>query len=292
MSSSVPSMMTQRFASRRVVLLISRAALLACLVAANPTPVAACIDEAATGECWDCYGISRIHWELLLPALLLVLMAGIALTLILERLLWFAIARRQSRQFLSKIFSALYHNRLCEAAALPALYPKSPLAGVVHASINSCSPTNSDGHLRVQPSIDDWNRAIAIKTKEVKRRLWTFAAIGRVVPLVAAFFACAQFGNVALIWRATEGQCVYAYASDLASAAYVMMFGLLVAAPSIWMQKYFSWRSESMVVEMERLSLVILSRFAANSPAREANGLRSSYVTAELPSLATHCLRD
>jgi len=111
-------------------------------------------------------------------------------------------------------------------------------------------------------------------------------------PLAGAFYACAQFYDVALLWRAAEGQIVYAYARELALGAYAVMVGLCIAAPAIWMQKYFARRSEILVTEMERLSLAILSQFARRSATQEANGLRSSYATTELPVLTTRRLGD
>jgi biopolymer transport protein ExbB/biopolymer transport protein TolQ len=261
-----------------------------CLVVANPASVAACIHEPLADDCGGCYMAGWIRWETFVPACLLIAMAGCASILILERLIWFTVARRQSRAFWAKISSALYDNRLCEAVALPSLYPKSPLAAVVHISLDS-RPHN-DGHLRVEPSMEAWNRALALKAVEAKRRLWALAAIGRAAPLAGAFYACAQFRDVALTWRATEALYVSAYAGELALGAYAVMIGLCIAAPAIWMQKYFAWRSEILVTEMERLSLAILSQLARRSATQGADGLRGRYATTELPSPTTRRLGD
>jgi hypothetical protein len=101
------------------------------------------VRESATEEfCCFCPS-SRVQWEFVLPAVALIVMAGYGLAFSLERGLKYAIARKQSREFLSKAADALYHHRTNEAVALSLAL----LDQMVSASENRLQPTTGARYL-------------------------------------------------------------------------------------------------------------------------------------------------
>jgi len=278
----------QMHSTRAIVMLILGVfyvVLWSCFLVPDDCP--SCVTETEMTE-MCCYPAYRIPWELLIPAWLLVTMAGYSLTTIFARGIRLAVSRKQSRQFLTEIAAALYVHRLEEAVAVSAKYPKSPVAAVIHASLRNLGGTADCA--RILPSMQDWQRAVAIKTAEIKQRLWSLAAIGRTAPLVGLFYAAARLAQ-SFWWQERQWQNPSLSASDLAYAIWGLLFGLIVAVPTIWAHKFFTSQVETSAVEMERLSLAIFEQFV-DAQKHAADRLRADYITKALRPPVTGRLRD
>ena len=155
-----------------------------------------------------------------------------------------AAAVSQSRLYQSRVLNALFYNRLDEAASVAALYPMSPMAGVVRASMEG---TRSFSHspLRItKPSRAAFERAVVAQTNNLKRGLWVLSAIGWTSPVAGLITALAP--------SARHGS----------GAPFPLMFGLAIAIPAIWLSRGLSFQVDSLLFEAERMSLSIIDQMA------------------------------
>ena len=238
------------------------------------------------------WGMVQKNEMVLIAALILIVMGGYSLAFIVERCITFFIARKQSLELLLKIGSALFQGRIEEAVALPGQYAKSPLAAVLDALIQSNPRALRTGAARTKPSMHEWRRAMVIKTAEIKRRLWTLAAIGWSAPLVGLLYASTRIMQVCWSWQAAEGTSVVPLAAGIGNAAWGVSFSIVVAVPAIWAHKYFSAQAETMVLEMENLSLAVIEQLVNRQAISLPHASDARYITQELNANTTRPIAD
>lgn len=238
------------------------------------------------------WGMVQKNEPVLIAALILIAMAGYSAEFIVERWLTFSIGRKQSLELLLKIGSALFHGRVEEAAALPCQYPKSPLAAALDALIQSNPRALQTDASTIKPSMHEWRRAIVIKTAEIKRRLWTLAAIGWSAPLVGLLYASTRIMQTCWWWQSAEGTSVVPFAAEIGHAAWGLSFSIVVAVPAIWAHKYFSAQAESIVLEMEHLSLSVIEQLVNRQAISLPHTSSARYITRELNANATRRIAD
>src|SRR5882724_9212739 len=162
------------------------------------------------------WGMVQKNESILITTLMLIVMAAYSLELMAERWLTLAIARKQSLNFLLRVGSALFHNRFDEAAALSAEYPKSPVALAVHAFVRSNTRALGPDSETINPSMQEWQRVVVIKSAEIKRRLWTLGAIGWSAPLVGILSASVRITQTFRWWHSAEGNSFAPFADEIA----------------------------------------------------------------------------
>lgn len=238
------------------------------------------------------WGMVQRNESVLIITLMLIVMAGYSLEFMAERWMALAIARKQSLNFLLRVGSALFHNRFEEAAALPAEYPKSPVALAVHAFVRSNTRALRPDSETINPSMREWQRAIVIKSAEIKRRLWTLGAIGWSAPLVGMLYASVRITQTLRWWHAAEGNSFAPFADEIAYAAWGVSFSIIVAVPAIWAHRYFSAQAETIVLEMENLSLAVIEQLVNRQAISLPHASRARYITQELNANTTRRIAD
>lgn len=238
------------------------------------------------------WGMVQKNEMVSIAALVLIVMAGYSLEFIVERWLTFSIARKQSIELLLRTGSALFHGRTEEAVALPGQYPKSPLAAVLHAFIQSNPKVLRTDAATIKPSMHEWHQAMVIKTAEIKRRLWTLAAIGWSAPLVGLLYASTRIMQACSWWQAAEGTSAVPFAAEIGNAAWGLSFSIVVALPAIWAHKYLSAEAETIVLEMENLSLAVIEQLGNQQAISLPHASSASYITQELTANTTRPIAD
>ena len=225
-----------------------------------------------------------------ITSLLLIVMAAYSLELMVERCLTLAVARKQSLNFLMRVGSELFHSRLEEATALSADYPKSPVAFAVLAFVRSNKSALRLDADSINPSMCEWQRAIVIKSAEIKRRLWTLGAIGWSAPLLGILQASLRVSQTLQWWQSAEGNSFAPYADEVAQSVWGISFSLVIAIPAIWAHRYFTAQAEAMILEMQNLSLAVIEQLCDCRVSSLPNATKSSYITQELRANPTQRL--
>ncbi len=186
-----------------------------------------------------------------------------SLAVIIDRYLYFAAARKQSRDFAPRVAGALRENKLDEAIKVADRNKKSHLAEVVTAGLSEFR--NYGGGQVTVEQVESSKRALerseAIVHAKLKRGLGGLATIGSTAPFVGLF------GTVAGILKAFQEIAVQktpgigAVASGISEALVTTAFGLLVAIPAVMCFNYFTNKVEAFDVEMDNSSSELVDYF-------------------------------
>ena len=186
-----------------------------------------------------------------------------SLAVIIDRWLYFAAARKQSREFAPRVAGALRERKLDEAIKLADRNKKSHLAEVVTAGLQEFR-TYGGGAVTVE-QVESSKRALerseAIVHAKLKRGLGALATIGSTAPFVGLFGTVsgilAAFQSIAIM--KTPG--IGAVASGISEALITTAFGLLVAIPAVMFFNYFTNKVEAFDVEMDNSSSELVDYF-------------------------------
>jgi biopolymer transport protein ExbB/TolQ len=186
-----------------------------------------------------------------------------SLAVIIDRWLYFAAARKQSRDFAPRVAGALRENKLDEAIKVADRNKKSHLAEVVTAGLQEFR--NYGGGQVTVEQVESSKRALerseAIVHAKLKRGLGGLATIGSTAPFVGLF------GTVAGILKAFQEIAVQktpgigAVASGISEALVTTAFGLLVAIPAVMTFNYFTNKVEAFDVEMDNSASELVDYF-------------------------------
>ena len=186
-----------------------------------------------------------------------------SLAVMIDRWLYFAAARKQSREFAPRVAGALRENKLDEAIKIADRNKKSHLAEVVTAGLQEFR-TYGGGAVTVE-QVESSKRALerseAIVHAKLKRGLGGLATIGSTAPFVGLF------GTVAGILKAFQEIAVQktpgigAVASGISEALVTTAFGLLVAIPAVMTFNYFTNKVEAFDVEMDNSASELVDYF-------------------------------
>jgi biopolymer transport protein ExbB/TolQ len=194
---------------------------------------------------------SNMGWLARGVVILLFIMSIWSLAVIIDRALYFAAARKQSREFAPRVAGALRENKLDEAIKVADRNKKSHLAEVVQAGLQEFRNYGSGGAITVE-QIESSKRALerseAIVHAKLKRGLSGLATIGSTAPFIGLF------GTVAGILKA-------AVAGGISEALVTTAFGLLVAIPAVMTFNYFTSKVEAFDVEMDNSSSELVDYF-------------------------------
>ncbi len=186
-----------------------------------------------------------------------------SLAVIIDRYLYFAAAKKQSRDFAPRVAGALRENKLDEAIKVADRNKKSHLAEVVTAGLQEFR--NYGGGQVTVEQVESSKRALerseAIVHAKLKRGLGGLATIGSTAPFVGLF------GTVAGILKAFQEIAVQktpgigAVASGISEALVTTAFGLLVAIPAVMTFNYFTNKVEAFDVEMDNSASELVDYF-------------------------------
>ncbi len=195
---------------------------------------------------------------------ILFLMSAWSIGVMIDRLIAFAAARKQSRQFAPAVAGALREGKLDEAIKIADRYKKSHLAKVVVAGLQEFRAHQISAEIPgedVEASKRALERAEAIVLAELKRGVSNLATIGATAPFVGLFGTVVGIINAFKGISTEKSTGLGAVAGGISEALVTTAFGLFVAIPAFWMFNYFTTRVEGFGVEMSNSSSELIDYF-------------------------------
>lgn len=202
--------------------------------------------------------------------ILLAVMSIWSLTIAIERLYRFQLAKKESLQVALGVTPLLKQHKLAEAIAFAKdkKFRHSHLAKVLAAGLTEFQYQSSEQLPPDFDLVDSGKRAIEretlMTTAEMKKGLGNLATISTTAPFVGLF------GTVIGIINAFRGMAISgsgglgAVSSGIAEALATTAFGLFVAVPAVWMYNYFLNKVERFNVEMSNASSQLIDYFIKN----------------------------
>ena len=211
-----------------------------------------------------------MNWVAKGVVIVLAIMSVWSLTIAIERLYRFQMAKKESLRLAREITPMLKQHKLAEAIdfANKKEFRHSHLARVLSAGLTEFRYQSSE---ELPPDFDivaSSQRAIEretlMTTAEMKKGLGNLATISTTAPFVGLF------GTVAGIIHAVPGMALSgsgglgAVSAGIAEALVTTAFGLFVAIPAVWLYNYFLQKVERFQVEMSNSSSQLTDYFIKN----------------------------
>jgi biopolymer transport protein ExbB/biopolymer transport protein TolQ len=198
----------------------------------------------------------------------LFLMSAWSIGVMIDRLIAFSAAKKQSRQFAPAVAGALREGKLDEAIKIADRYKKSHLAKVVVAGLQEFRAHQQSSEIpgeEIEASKRALERAEAIVHAEMKRGVSNLATIGSTAPFVGLFGTVVGIINAFKNMSAEKSTGIGAVAGGISEALVTTAVGLFVAIPAVWMFNYFTNQVESFDVEMGNSSSELVDYFIKRS---------------------------
>jgi biopolymer transport protein ExbB len=194
----------------------------------------------------------------------LFIMSAWSIGVMIDRVLAFNAARKQSRQFAPAVAGALREGKLEEAIKIADKYRKSHLAKVVVAGLQEFNAHQASSEIsgdEIEASKRALDRSEAIVHAELKRGISSLATIGSTAPFVGLLGTVIGIIN-AFRGIATEKSAgLGAVSAGISEALLTTAVGLFVAIPAVWMYNFFTARLEAFDVEMGNSSSELIDYF-------------------------------
>src|SRR5512146_1850787 len=218
---------------------------------------------------WDPRALwAQMGWLARGVVIALFIMSAWSIGVMIDRLIVFNAARKQSRLFAPAVAGALREGKLDEAIKIADRYKKSHLAKVVVAGLQEFRAHQMSTEIpgeEIEASKRALERAEAIVHAELKRGVSGLATIGSTAPFVGLF------GTVVGIINAFQGISnekstgLGAVAGGISEALVTTAIGLFVAIPAVWMFNIFTSKIEAFDVEMGNSSSELIDYFLKRS---------------------------
>jgi biopolymer transport protein ExbB/biopolymer transport protein TolQ len=200
--------------------------------------------------------------------ILMFIMSAYSIGVMIDRLLAYSAARKQSRQFAPAVAGALREGKLEEAVKIADCYKKSHLAKVVVAGLQEFQAHQISSEIpgeEIEASKRALDRAQAIVHAELKRGVSGLATIGSTAPFVGLFGTVAGIINAFRGISNEKSTGLGAVAGGISEALVTTAIGLFVAIPAVWMYNYFTNKIEAFDVEMGNSSSELIDYFLKRS---------------------------
>jgi biopolymer transport protein ExbB/TolQ len=213
---------------------------------------------------------TSMNWVARGVVIVLAIMSVWSLTIAIERLYRFQMAKKESLRLAREITPMLRAHKLDDAITLTKKkdFVHSHLARVLSAGLTEFQYQSSE------PLPDDFDlvasgqraieRETLMTTAEMKKGLGNLATISTTAPFVGLF------GTVAGIIHAFQGMAISgsgglgAVSAGIAEALVTTAFGLFVAIPAVWLYNYFLQKVDRFQVEMSNSSSQLTDYFIKN----------------------------
>jgi len=195
-------------------------------------------------------------------------MSAWSLGVMIDRLLAYNGARKQSRQFAPAVAGALREGKLDEAIKIADRFKKSHLAKVVVAGLQEFQAHQMSAEIsgeEIEASKRALDRAEAIVHAELKRGVSGLATIGSTAPFVGLFGTVVGIINAFKGISTEKSTGLGAVAGGISEALVTTAIGLFVAIPAVWMYNYFTNKIEAFDVEMGNSSSELIDYFLKRS---------------------------
>ena len=214
------------------------------------------------------FGLYDIAKSLTIPGwgvvIVLLLMSIYIIAIGIERYMTYNAAKQQSRQFAPKVAQALKNNNIDEAINISDRHKNSHLAMVVSSGLKEFAAHQGNSDIsgeEMEASKRALQRAIAVKTAELKRGLSGLATVGSTAPFVGLFGTVIGIINAFQGMKAEETAGIAAVAGGISEALVTTAFGILVAVPAVWLFNYFTNKVSSFGVEMDNSASELIDYF-------------------------------
>jgi len=204
---------------------------------------------------------------------ILFVMSAWSIGVMIDRLLAYSGARKQSRLFAPAVAGALREGKLDEAIKIADRYKKSHLAKVVVAGLQEFRAHQISAEIPgedVEASQRALERASAIVHAELKRGVSSLATIGSTAPFVGLFGTVVGIINAFKGISTEKSTGLGAVAGGISEALVATAVGLFVAIPAVWMFNFFTTKLEAFDVEMDNSSSELIDYFLKRSSQRAA----------------------
>jgi biopolymer transport protein ExbB/biopolymer transport protein TolQ len=205
--------------------------------------------------------------------LCLFIMSAWSIGVMIDRLIAYNAARKQSRAFAPAVAGALREGKLDEAIKIADRFNKSHLAKVVVSGLQEFKAHQMSAEIPgedIEASRRALERAEAIVHAELKRGVSSLATIGSTAPFVGLFGTVVGIMHAFEQISASKSTGIGAVAGGISEALITTAFGLFVAIPAVWMFNYFTNRIEAFDVEMGNSSSELIDYFLKRTQARAA----------------------
>src|SRR6187399_623753 len=182
----------------------------------------------------------------------------------IERYLTYNKAKQQSRQYAPKVAQALKNGNIDEAINISDKHKDSHLAMVVSSGLKEFAAHQGNSDIsadEMEASKRALDRAIAVKTAELKRGLAGLATVGSTAPFVGLFGTVVGIIGAFVALAQAENAGIGAVGAAIAEALVATAFGIAVAVPAVWLFNYFTNKVTSFSVEMENSASELVDYF-------------------------------
>src|ERR1700720_2380302 len=210
----------------------------------------------------------NMGWMARSVVIVLFLMSAWSIGVMIDRLIAYNGARKQSRQFAPAVAGALREGKLDEAIKIADRYSKSHLAKVVVAGLQEFRAHQLSSDIsgeEIEASKRALERAEAIVHAELKRGVSSLATVGSTAPFVGLFGTVLGIINAFKGISSEKSTGLGAVAGGISEALVTTLIGLLVAIPAVWMFNLFTGRIESFDVAMGNSSSELIDYFLKRS---------------------------
>src|SRR5215472_16823753 len=198
----------------------------------------------------------------------LFIMSAYSIGVMIDRLMAFNAARKQSRALAPAVAGALREGKLDEAIKIADRYKKSHLAKVVVAGLQEFQAHQSSNDIsgeEIEASKRALERAEAIVHAELKRGVSGLSTIGSTAPFVGLFGTVVGIINAFKGISTEKSTGLGAVAGGISEALVTTAIGLFVAIPAVMMFNYFTGKIEAFDVEMGNSSSELIDYFLKRS---------------------------
>jgi len=211
---------------------------------------------------------AQMGWMARLVVIILFIMSAWSIGVMIDRMIAFNAAYKQSRLFAPAVAGALREGKLDEAIKIADRFKKSHLAKVVVAGLQEFRAHQMSTEISgetIEASKRALERAEAIVHAELKRGVSSLATSGSTAPFVGLFGTVIGIINAFRGISTEKSTGLGAVAGGIAEALVTTAVGLFVAIPAVWMYNYFTNRVESFDVEMGNSSSELIDYFIKRS---------------------------
>jgi biopolymer transport protein ExbB/biopolymer transport protein TolQ len=216
---------------------------------------------------------STMSWVDRIIVIILFIMSAWSIGVMIDRVIAYNAARKQSRSFAPAVAGALREGKLDEAVKIADRFNKSHLAKVVVAGLQEFKAHQMSAEIPgedIEASRRALERAEAIVHAELKRGVSSLATIGSSAPFVGLLGTVIGIMNAFGKIATSKSTGIGAVAGGISEALITTALGLLVAIPAVWMFNYFTNRIEAFDVEMGNSSSELIDYFLKRTQARVA----------------------
>ena len=202
---------------------------------------------------------------------ILFVLSAWSLGVMIDRVLMYSAARKQSRVFVQQVAGALREGKLDEAISIAERNKKSHIAKVVATGLSefqSASAQVPDEEV-IEAAKRGLERSVAIVHAEMKRGLSGLATIGSTAPFVGLFGTVTGIINAFKGIENSHATGLTAVAGGIAEALVTTAMGLIVAVPAVWAYNYFTNKVEAFDVEMDNSSMELINYFILRRGAKK-----------------------